>query len=315
MKSGALVVNGDIVTHHQIQQEWHLVHQQFLKTTYSQFSERQKEDIAQITLAHAKQNIIKRIILEQEALKHVADIPYQELYTHYEKLLKHFGGEQAVRERFMDTTIAKHGADALTSFTLQENIERGLKVERLIANWEQELPDLTDSDLKDFYAENQQLYPAKARIEVSIVEGAAPTAADTDTEYFTEVETHLQQFVQQYEELGATERQLLQLLTNVQKFPELHLRSRVLIESGTLDASVEEYLFALPEQTLSGLVRTQDNVRLFFKYTDLPAGVWEFEYVAASVAKDAQMARRNALVQQKLSVLQAQAHVEDSFTA
>ncbi|BBM89795.1 hypothetical protein COTS27_01503 [Spirochaetota bacterium] len=226
-----------------------------------------------------------------------------------------------------DVNSQPAGTDA---FTIKCNIEKSLKIDRLITMWERELPELTKTDFKAYYDKNQNQYLAKERVLVTVIETHPRILAQlaevniNKQNLNLELENddmlglaQLQQLQRLYEEscdkTMAARDIIEKLIAAAKQMSDLQVRDRIYFERGILESQVEAYLFSLNDNQLSGLVRAGMTIHLFWKWSTSAAGPWAFSYVYDRIKRDALTMRRNTLVRNKLALLRKAALIEDQF--
>jgi len=109
--------------------------------------------------ASARQNIISRVLLAQEAARAIAPVPEPELDAAVEKLKEEYGGE--------GWFFARTGATAETMHLVRKDVDLDLRARRLM----QELGDAggppADSDLRRYYEERLQSFMTPEEVRAS----------------------------------------------------------------------------------------------------------------------------------------------------
>lgn len=297
----ALFINNQEVLESELLQEWDAIKKKSLPQDVSPEEHKKQE---QLSLTLAKENIIQRILLEQEAMKKNSEIPFSAIKQHYEKIVEHFGGVDAFEKKFNATTQSEK--KKLHQNT-KENVERSLKIAALIDDWVGEWGPLLDSDLEKFYEENRENYVADERVIFSYLLLDWKSAGVENRELFYKCCT-----------TATTYEQALAKLQQ-QNFSEDFLtgKNNIIIEKnaplsiGNFDRL--DQLFALAEKTCSPVYESEKHLLWLEKKQHLAPGPWEYAHIKKRVEKDALTARQTMVIRQKISHIKKSSEILDYF--
>lgn len=102
----------------------------------------------------AKENLIQRVLLELISDEAVIEVPYEEIQTAYEEMIKHYGGLDKIKELF--------GPDRAEKNRLKAKIELSLKVDQYINDLVAGLDTISDDEVKAHY---EHLLPEDEALE------------------------------------------------------------------------------------------------------------------------------------------------------
>jgi len=137
----ALVVNGEKIEDSQIWQEVERLRPDYEKAFIDQDP---KEREAQL-LDWSRENVIERILINQQAKKYDEQIPKVEVETAFEELKKQCGGDKRLNKEF-GTGDEKE---------IKEQIELHMKVERMLQDVCRDQPEPLEDAVSEYYEENK----------------------------------------------------------------------------------------------------------------------------------------------------------------
>ena len=297
----ALFINNQEVLESELLEEWNLIKEKSFPESITPEQQKQQE---QLSLTLAKENIIKRILIEQEALKKNIEIPFNTIKEHYEKIIDHFGGIASFEKRFNATDDLKK--KKLHQNT-KENVERSLKIAMLIDDWVKEWGPLLDSDCEKFYEENKENYMANERVIFSYLLFDFENAGLKNREIFHQSCLNSSSYEQALEKLKQ------------QKFSEDFLtgKNNIIVEKDAPlsigDFDFFDELFILAEKICSPIYESKRHLLWFEKKQHLPPSPWEYSHIKKRVEKDAITARQAMVIKQKISHIKKNSEILDYF--
>jgi parvulin-like peptidyl-prolyl isomerase len=134
---------------------------------------------------YARQNIIARVLLTQEALNSTPSPSADEIQKAFDKLKEEHGGEK----RF----FVNIGATPDQTDQIRNDISINLRVEKMIDNLCADQPEPTDAELRDFYEQHLSVFMSPEEIRASHISKSPPRAEQRDEAYkqFREVRKQL----------------------------------------------------------------------------------------------------------------------------
>lgn len=141
----AIQVNGEEIDDELIESEFRQIKSHYERTLQVACCERDPEFIAQ-----AKDNLISRTILHQEALKRFSEIAESEVTERLQKLMDEAGGEGPFY-RHLGLTPADAGV-------VRANVANGVRLDRLLAEIYHPEPQPDDELMMSWYQENLQQF-------------------------------------------------------------------------------------------------------------------------------------------------------------
>jgi parvulin-like peptidyl-prolyl isomerase len=134
---------------------------------------------------YARQNIIARVLLTQEALNTTPAPAADEIETAFDKLKQEHGGEK----RF----YVNMGATPDQADQIKNDISINLRVEKMIDALCADLPEPADDALRDFYQQHLSVFMSPEEIRASHISKSPPRAEQRDEVYnqFREIRRQL----------------------------------------------------------------------------------------------------------------------------
>lgn len=148
-----LIVNGEKIEDSVIQREVERLRPDYQRVFADQSPEEQKAQL----LDWSRENVIERVLVEQEAKKRSGQIPESEIKSALAKLVKQYGG----KERFSRELDAKYREK------IKEGVELQIRIERLLADACKELDEPSQQDIRQFYEENKEQFKTAERVRVA----------------------------------------------------------------------------------------------------------------------------------------------------
>lgn len=134
---------------------------------------------------YARQNIIARVLLTQEALSTTPAPSAEEIEKAFDKIKQEHGGEK----RF----FVNIGATPDQADQIRNDISVNLRVEKMIDNLCANEPEPTDAELGDFYQQHLSVFMSPEEIRASHISKSPPRAEQRDELYkqFREIRKQL----------------------------------------------------------------------------------------------------------------------------
>jgi parvulin-like peptidyl-prolyl isomerase len=147
-----LVVNGEKIEDSVIQQEAERLRPSYEKTFKDMAPKKREEQL----LDWSKENVIERVLIDQEAKKDGDRIPQDQLDAALAELKKRYEGRQLPEE-----------FNAENEEKIKEEIELQMKVERMLQNVCKDVPGPSQEAVLKFYEENKEQLKSAERARVA----------------------------------------------------------------------------------------------------------------------------------------------------
>jgi len=151
----AVKVNGQVVTEHEVTQEENRLKQQLV----GRVSPEQIAQMEDVIRQQAIENLINKVLLEQQVEKEKVEIDRKEIDARMEEVRKNFASEEEFEQRLAALGISKE--------ELVKDIEIGLGIEALLDRETDKVKDASDSEVDAFYKENIEQFKQPERVRAS----------------------------------------------------------------------------------------------------------------------------------------------------
>ena len=165
-----LVINNEEIPDEVVDGEFHEIKSHYERLLQVSCCERDPE-----FRGYAKDNVIARVLLGQEAKQRIAEPTAEDVEAAREALFEEHGGE----ERFY-MNMGIHGGD---QDMVLDNIRQSLRVEHLLAEIAAPLPDPDDTELEAFYREHLDHFLSTEEICASHITKNLGQASSRDEVY------------------------------------------------------------------------------------------------------------------------------------
>jgi len=122
---------------------------------------------------YAKENVICRVLLRQEADKRIKFVPAEEVEAAFKELKDQYGGEKEFYEA--------HEIDASHDAEIKGDLEENLKVQKLMDELCKDVPPPTDEEVRAYYQENPDEFVYPQEIHVSHIVRRPGGEADAES--------------------------------------------------------------------------------------------------------------------------------------
>lgn len=148
-----LFVNGEKVEDSLIQQEVERLRPSYEKT----FADMALEERQAQLLDWSRENVIERVLINQQAKKHTEQIPKAEVETAFNEIKKNCGGGEQLHNEF--------GTDDKKE--IKEHIELHMKVKRMLQDVCKDIPEPSQEDILKFYEKNKEQFKSAEQVRVA----------------------------------------------------------------------------------------------------------------------------------------------------
>jgi parvulin-like peptidyl-prolyl isomerase len=150
----ALIINGEEVDDEVIESEFRNVKGHYERLLQVACCERDPE-----FRGYAKDNIISRVLLNQESLKRITEVDEAAVTARLEKLIEEAGGETQFYMRI--------GMPYKDEKIVRENVAGGVRLDQLLARVYGEEPEPTEAEMRGFYEKNLASYMSEEMIHAA----------------------------------------------------------------------------------------------------------------------------------------------------
>ncbi|MHC4222057.1 MAG: peptidylprolyl isomerase [Planctomycetota bacterium] len=148
-----LSINGEKIEDSQIQEEFSRLQPHYEHVFNDQSADEQKAQL----LEWSKENVIERVLLNQQAKKLDKEIPAERIDAAIESVK-----QQIAKDQQPDKPL-----DSAQEKSLREEIEMQMKVEMLLEDICKDLPEPPKEKIKDFYDEHKEHFKSPEQLRVS----------------------------------------------------------------------------------------------------------------------------------------------------
>jgi len=149
----ALIVNGEKIEDSTIQREVERLRPDYEKVFKDQRPEEQKTRL----LDWSRENVIERVLLEQESKKHCSKIPEDEVQALMARLRKPYDSDAEFYRAFNADDDEK----------VKEIISSVISLERLFDDTCKDMPELSKEAVLEFYEDNKEQFKSAERVRVA----------------------------------------------------------------------------------------------------------------------------------------------------
>ena len=148
-----LFVNGEKIEDSLIQQEVECLRPSYEKT----FADMALEERQAQLLDWSRENVIERVLINQQAKKHGEQIPQAEVEAAFNEIKKNCGGGEQLHNEF--------GTDDKKE--IKEHIELHMKVKRMLQDVCKDIPEPSQEDILKFYEKNKEQFKSAEQVRVA----------------------------------------------------------------------------------------------------------------------------------------------------
>ncbi len=285
----AFKVNNRDISEKELHEEWELVKKKISQNpSFPTLSD-------SLTLRYAKENIINRVILEEEAELMVGEVDFKLIQEEYEKLVTHYGGWQAMKDHF-----SQKGKE-IFSYQLKANIEKSIKVSQLLEMWTENASLPNEAEMFTHFERNQEQFMSSQQILFS--------------KFFLSHKPNpqnrlLMEGLSRYRERMKDYRDFL---NKAQQIPNIDYQEKFYLIPGQIQKKIESVLLDIADDEISGIIQTEEGYYLFKRWSIIPPQKLEYDKVRNNIEKLLFEEKKQKHIREHLSNLRKQTVVEDFF--
>jgi len=283
----ALIVNGERIEDAVIQQEMERLRPEYEKA-FADMNPRERE--AQL-LDWSKENVIERVLLEQEIKNIGVDVPKDQVESVITKL----------KNEYKDPQELYKGFDVENDEKLTESIELMMKTQRKFEELGKDLPKPSQEDIEQHYQKNKELFKTADQVRVAHIVKYVDWQTDEATAYNA--------IKQAQEELknGAPFEVVVDKYTDCSDSGgDLGYVSR-----GQMVEEFEDVVFNLSLGQVSDIFRTRFGFHIVKVYDIKPGITPSLKEVKKEIVDELEDLRRNEAINEFIDQLKGKAKIEE----
>lgn len=283
-----LIVNGEKIEDSVIEQEV-----ERLRSDYERvFTDQSKEDQEAQLLDWSKENVLERILINQEAKDNGAEIPKEDIDSAMANLKEQYADEEQFYKDF--------GVEDETK--IKEDIEQQLRVQQILDDVRKDLPKPSKEAIQEYYDANQEQFKHGEQARVAHIVKYVNWQTDEESAHKAISEA--------YEELqGGTSFEVV-----VDKHTDCADNGGDLgnVMRGQMVEEFEDVVFNLGVGETSGIFRTRFGFHVAKVYDKTPATVAELKEVRAQIVETLEEQIREEGVNKFIDSLKSKAKIEQA---
>jgi len=283
----ALIVNGEKIEDSAIQQE-----AERLRPDYERvFADQETEEREAQLLDWSRENVIEKILINQEAEKNGDKIPPDQVQATLAKLKEQYEQPEQLYKDF----------DAENDEQIKKDIEKQMRIEQRIGQVCKNLPKPSQAAIQKYYEENQEQFKSGERARVAHIVKYVNWQTDEQTAY--------EVISQAYEELksGVAFEEVVDKHTDcADSGGDLGF-----VMKGQMVEEFEDVVFNLGAGQISDIFRTRFGFHIAKVYAREPAAVASLEDVKDQIAELLKEQMRSEVIDKFIDGLKSEAKIEE----
>jgi parvulin-like peptidyl-prolyl isomerase len=283
----ALIVNGEKIEDAAIQQEVERLRPDYERV----FADQKAEEREAQLLDWSRENVIEKVLINQEAEKNGDKIPPERVQEALARL----------KEQYDDPQRLYDDLKAANDEQIKEEIVKQMKVEQRLNQVCKSLPKPSQADIRKYYEENQEQFKSGERARVAHIVKYVNWQTDEQTAY--------EAISRAYEELKSGTA----FETVVDKYTDCADSGGDLgfVMRGQMVEEFEDVVFNLGAGQVSDIFRTRFGFHIAKVYAREPATVAAFEDVKGKVAELVKGKMRSEAIDNFIDGLKSEAKIEE----
>jgi len=283
----ALIVNGEKIEDSAIQQEVHRLRPDYERV----FADQDIEEREAQLLDWSRENVIEKILINQEAEKNGEKIPPDQVQAALAKLKEQYKEPEQLYKDF----------NAENDKQIKRDIEKQMRVEQRIGQVCKELPKPSQAAIRKYYEENQEQFKSGERARVSHIVKYVNWQTDEQTAY--------EAISQAYQELKSGEA----FEAVVDKHTDCADSGGDLgfVMKGQMVEEFEDVVFNLGAGQVSDIFRTRFGFHIAKVYAREPAAVANLEDVKDRITELLKQQMRSEAIDNFIDGLKSKAEIEE----
>jgi parvulin-like peptidyl-prolyl isomerase len=283
----ALVVNGERIEDSEIQQEIERLRPDYEKA----FKDQRLEERETQLFDWSRENVIERVLLNQEAKKYRGQISSNEVESALAEMKKQYRDEEQFYKDF----------DAENDERVKETVKSILGIERMFQDVCNDLPEPSKDAVLEYYEENKERFKSAERVKVSHIVKHINWRADEEAAY------NVIRKAQDELKNGAVFEML------VAKYSDCPENGGDLgyITRGQMVEEFEDVVFNLGVSEESDIFRTRFGFHMAKLYDRKPAVVRSLKEVKSQIAEELEDQMRERAIDEFIDELKNKAEIEE----
>ena len=283
----ALIVNGEKIEDSAIRQEVERLRPDYERV----FADQKAEEREAQLLEWSRENMIEKVLINQEAQKNGDKVPPENVQAALKKLKEHYDDpEQLYKELKVENDEQ-----------IKEEIEKQMKVELRLSQVCKNLPKPSQEAIRKYYEENQEQFKSGEKLRVAHIVKYVNWQTDEQTAY--------EAISQAYEELknGASFEAVVDKHTDcADSGGDLGFVAR-----GQMVEEFEDVVFNLGAGQVSDIFRTRFGFHIAKVYAREPATVAAFEDVKDRITELVKKQMNSEAIDNFIDSLKSEAKIEE----
>ncbi len=284
----AFVVNGERIEDSAIQQEAERLRPQYERV----FAEQDPKEREAQLLDWSRENVIERVLINQEAKQNGDKIPPDKVEAALAKLKEQYADLQQLYKDFNASDDQK----------VKSDIEMQMRVEQRLNEVCNSLPTPSQAAISEYYEQNKEQYKTGERIRVAHIVKYVNWQTDEETAY--------RQISQAHDEL----KNGVPFETVVEKYTDCGDNGGDLgfVSRGQMVEEFEDVVFNLGDGTFSDVFRSRFGFHIAKAYGREPAVVPSLEQVKDQVTEAVREQMRSEAIDKFIDELRSKATIEQA---
>jgi parvulin-like peptidyl-prolyl isomerase len=284
----AVIVNGEKIEDSAIKQEIERLRPEYERV----FSEKDPKEREAQLLDWSKENVIERVLINQEAKKNGGKIPEEEIESALANL----------KEQYTDPQELYKALDVKDDAGIKEQIELQMRVEKTLSEVCKDLPEPPQADIKEYYENNSEQFKTPESARVAHIVKYVNWQTDEETAYnaITEAQNELKN--------GAAFEMVVDKHTDcADNGGDLGYVTR-----GQMVEEFEDVVFNLGTGDVSDVFRTRFGFHIAKVYDRKPSAVADLKEVKDQIVSTLQEQMRSKAIDDYIDSLKEKAKIEDA---
>lgn len=283
-----IIVNGEKIDETAIKQE-----AERLRPDYERvFTDQEPKDREAQLFDWSKENVIERVLINQEAQKNGGKVPEEEIEAALAK----------IKEQYTDTKELYKALDVKDDAGIKEQIEMQMRVEKTLSEVCKDLPEPPQAEIKEYYEKNAEQFQTAESARVAHIVKYVNWQTDEETAFKAITEAH--------DELknGAPFEAV------VDKHTDCSDNGGDLgnVTRGQMVEEFEDVVFNMGAGDVSDVFRSRFGFHIAKVYDRKAAAVAELKEVKDQIISTLQEQMRSKAIDEFIDSLKAKAKIEDA---
>jgi parvulin-like peptidyl-prolyl isomerase len=284
----AIIVNGERIEESEIKQEVERLRPDYERV----FSEQDPKEREAQLFDWSKENVIERVLINQEAKKNGGTVPEPEVEAALARL----------KEQHTDPAELYKALDVEDDAGIKEQIETQMRLEQTLNEVCKSLPKPAESDLKKYYEENSEQFKTAESARVAHIVKYVNWQTDEETAYNAIQEAHKEL------QNGAAFEAVVDKHTDcADSGGDLGYITR-----GQMVEEFEDIVFNLGVGEVSDIFRTRFGFHIAKVYDRKPSAVAEFTEVKDQIVSTLEEQMRSTAIDEYIDRLKERAEIEEA---